>query len=124
MHESCWVLLNAYIILFVIVSEICKTELQEGTSCTMELPKKNIDKSNEIKWVHLSSDAFILRKNGKIRTSTPGLTMEEDGSLKFERVNLKNTGKYRYTVFNAEGTQIDDGEKEINVYGKRTNIHS
>ncbi len=90
----------------------------------MELPTKNIDKSNEIKWIHLSSDAFILRKNGKIRTNTPGLTMEEDGSLTFESVSLKNTGKYIYTVFNAEGTQIDAGEKEIKVYGKWTNIHT
>ncbi len=50
--------------------------------------------------------------------------MEEDGSLTFESVSLKNTGKYRYTVFNAEGTQIDAGENEINVYGKITNIHT
>ncbi|XP_016372080.1 natural killer cell receptor 2B4-like [Sinocyclocheilus rhinocerous] len=42
--------------------------------------------------------------------------MEDDGSLTFESVSLKNTGKYTYTVFNAEGTQIDAGEKEINVY--------
>ncbi len=90
----------------------------------MELPKKNIDKSNEIKWVHLSSDALVLRKNGKFRTNTPGLTMEEDGSLTFESVRLNNTGKYICTVFNAEGTQIDTGEKIINVYGKRTNIHT
>ncbi len=48
----------------------------------------------------------------------------EDGSLKFESVRLNNTGKYRYTVFNAEGTQIDAGENEIKVYGKWTNIHT
>ncbi|KTF87616.1 hypothetical protein cypCar_00044783 [Cyprinus carpio] len=53
-----------------------------------------------------------------IRTSTTDLTMEEDGSLIFESVSLKNTGKYRYFVFNAEGTQIDAGEKEINIYAK------
>ncbi len=50
--------------------------------------------------------------------------MEEDGSLTFESVSLNNTGKYICTVFSAEGTQIDAGEKEIKVYGKRTNIHT
>ncbi len=50
--------------------------------------------------------------------------MEEDGSLSFESVGLNNTGKYRYTVFNAEGTQIDAGEKEIKVYGKGTNVYT
>ncbi|KTG33852.1 hypothetical protein cypCar_00003666 [Cyprinus carpio] len=44
--------------------------------------------------------------------------MEEDGSLTFGSVSLKNTGKYKYTVYNAEGTQIDAGEKEIKVYAK------
>ncbi|XP_059409475.1 hemicentin-1-like isoform X2 [Carassius carassius] len=99
-------------------SEICKTELLEGTSCTIKLPTKNTDKSNEIKWVHLSGDAVVHRKGGKIRTNTPGLTIEEDGSLTFESVSLKNSGRYTYTVFNNEGTQIDAGEKEIKVYAK------
>ncbi len=44
--------------------------------------------------------------------------MEEDGSLTFESVKKKNTGRYTYSVINAEGTQIDAGEKEIIVYGK------
>uniref|UniRef100_A0A8C2H149 Ig-like domain-containing protein n=1 Tax=Cyprinus carpio TaxID=7962 RepID=A0A8C2H149_CYPCA len=103
---------------FLKVAEICKTDLLEGTSCTFELKTKNTDKSNEIKWIHLSSDALIQWKNGKIKKSTPGLTMEEDGSLKFESVSLKNTGKYRYNVYNSDGTEIDAGEKEITVYAK------
>uniref|UniRef100_A0A9J7ZAP7 Ig-like domain-containing protein n=1 Tax=Cyprinus carpio carpio TaxID=630221 RepID=A0A9J7ZAP7_CYPCA len=100
------------------VAEICKTDLLEGTSCTIKLPTKNTDKSNEITWAHLSSDAVIHRKNGRIKKPIPGLTMEEDGSLTFGSVSLKNTGKYKYTVYNAEGTQIDAGEKEIKVYAK------
>ncbi|XP_026120764.1 T-cell surface antigen CD2-like [Carassius auratus] len=100
------------------VAEICKTDLLEGTSCTFELKTRNTDKSNEIKWAHLSSDVVIHWKNGKVRKPIPGLTMKEDGSLTFEKVSLKNTGKYTYTVFNDQGTQIDAGEKEIKVYAK------
>ncbi len=44
--------------------------------------------------------------------------MEEDGSLTFESVKKKNTGKYTYIAVNNEGTEIDAGEKEIIVYGK------
>ncbi len=44
--------------------------------------------------------------------------MEEDGSLTFESVKKKNTGKYRYSVFSAEGTESNAGDKEIIVYGK------
>uniref|UniRef100_A0A8C2HV02 Ig-like domain-containing protein n=1 Tax=Cyprinus carpio TaxID=7962 RepID=A0A8C2HV02_CYPCA len=98
---------------FLIVAEICKTDLLEGTSCTIKLPTKNTDKSNEIRWVHLSGDALIHRKNGRIKKPIPGLTMEEDGSLKFESVSLKNSGKYKYIVYNSDGTEIDAGEKEI-----------
>ncbi|XP_026060474.1 T-cell surface antigen CD2-like [Carassius auratus] len=98
-------------------AEICKTDLLVGTSCTIKLPTKNIDKSvNEVKWVHLSSDAVVHRKGGTMRKPIPGLTMDEDGSLTFQSVSLKYSGKYTYTVFNNEGTQLDAGEKEIKVY--------
>ncbi|XP_058628318.1 uncharacterized protein si:ch211-132g1.6 [Onychostoma macrolepis] len=106
------------------VSEICKEELLEGTSCTIKLPTKNtnlkntLDKSKEIKWVHLSGSGLIHWKNGRMKTNSLDGKMEEDGSLTFESVSLKNTGKYKYTVFNAEGSQIDVGEKEIKVYAK------
>ncbi len=99
------------------LSEICGTDVLEGTSCTIKMPTKNIDISNEIKWVH-SSGELIHRKNKKIKTNTLQAKMEEDGSLTFESVKKKNTGKYTYSVFNNEGTQIDAGEKEIIVYGK------
>uniref|UniRef100_A0A671NJV6 Ig-like domain-containing protein n=1 Tax=Sinocyclocheilus anshuiensis TaxID=1608454 RepID=A0A671NJV6_9TELE len=97
---------------------ICKTELLEGTSCTLKLPTTNTDKSNEIKWAHTTSNAVIVRKNNKNKSNTRGLTIEDDGTLTFKSVSLKNTGKYTYTVFNADGTQIGAGEKEINVYAK------
>ncbi|XP_026060501.1 T-cell surface antigen CD2-like [Carassius auratus] len=102
----------------ITVSEIYKTDLLEGTSCTIKLPTRNTDKSNEIRWIHLSSDAVIHRKGGRIKKNTPGLSIEEDGSLTFESVSLKNSGRYTYTVFNNEGTQLDAGEKEIKVYAK------
>ncbi|XP_052401642.1 carcinoembryonic antigen-related cell adhesion molecule 5 isoform X1 [Carassius gibelio] len=113
-HSLLFLFLSGFAALYV--AEICETDLLEGTSCTFELPTKNTDKSNEITWVHLSSDAVIHWKNRRMRKITPGLIMKEDGSLTFESVSLKNTGRYRYTVFNEEGTQLDAGEKEIKVY--------
>uniref|UniRef100_A0A8C2HV08 Si:ch211-132g1.3 n=2 Tax=Cyprinus carpio TaxID=7962 RepID=A0A8C2HV08_CYPCA len=104
--------------LTVTVLKTCRQELLEGTSCTIQLPTRNKEKPSEIRWINLSSGDFIQWKNGTIWTSTTDLTMEEDGSLIFESVSLKNTGKYRYFVFNAEGTLIDAGEKEINIYAK------
>ncbi len=105
------------IYMYFIVSEISRTDVLEGTSCTIKLPTKNIDKSNEIKWVH-SSGELIHRNNGKIKINTLEAKMEDDGSLTFESVKKKNTGRYTYSVINTEGTQIDTGEKEIIVYGK------
>ncbi|XP_016380309.1 natural killer cell receptor 2B4-like [Sinocyclocheilus rhinocerous] len=99
------------------VSEKFETELREGTSCTIKLPTKT-DRSNEIKWIHLSSGHLIHWKNGKIKSNTLAETMEKDVSLTFKSVSLKNNGKYKYTVFNQDGTEIGSGEKEIKVYAK------
>lgn len=106
---------------FLIVAEICKTDLLEGTSCTIKLKTKNNDRPYEIRWVHLSSDALIHRKNGKIKKSTPGLTMEGDGSLTFQNVSLKNTGKYKYSFYASDGTETS-GQVEMKVYGKTINV--
>ncbi len=38
--------------------------------------------------------------------------MEEDGSLTFYSVSLKNTGKYKYTFYAGDGTEVS-GEVEI-----------
>ncbi|XP_051750610.1 junctional adhesion molecule A-like [Ctenopharyngodon idella] len=99
-------------------TETCGKELQVGTSCIIKLPEKYNDKSNDIKWTHSSSDAIIQRKNNKMKTNTPGLTMEEDGSLRFQSVSLKDTGTYIYTVTSSDGMEIGKGEAEIKVYEK------
>ncbi|XP_051750421.1 carcinoembryonic antigen-related cell adhesion molecule 5-like isoform X5 [Ctenopharyngodon idella] len=99
-------------------TETCGKDLLEGTSCIIKLPEKYNGKSNDIKWVHFSSDAVIERKNKKTKSNTPGLTMEEDGSLRFQSVSLKDTGTYIYTVTSSDGTEIDKGEAEIKVYEK------
>ncbi|XP_051750574.1 T-cell surface antigen CD2-like isoform X22 [Ctenopharyngodon idella] len=99
-------------------TETCGKDLLEGTSCIIKLPEKYNGKSNDIKWVHFSSDAVIERKNKKTKSNTPGLTMEEDGSLRFQSVSLKDTGTYIYTVTSSDGTEIGKGEAEIKVYEK------
>ncbi|XP_051750412.1 carcinoembryonic antigen-related cell adhesion molecule 5-like isoform X4 [Ctenopharyngodon idella] len=99
-------------------TETCGKDLLEGTSCIIKLPEKYNDKSNDIKWAHFSSDAVIQRKNKKTKSNTPGLTVEEDGSLRFQSVSLKDTGTYIYTVTSSDGTEIDKGEVEIKVYEK------
>ncbi|XP_048054017.1 T-cell surface antigen CD2-like [Megalobrama amblycephala] len=99
-------------------TETCGKDLLVGTSCIMKLPEKYNNKSNDIKWTHFSSDAVIERRNKKTKSNTPGLTMEEDGSLRFQSVSLKNTGTYTYTVTSSDGTEIGKGEAEIKVYKK------
>ncbi|XP_073698272.1 uncharacterized protein cd2 isoform X2 [Garra rufa] len=99
-------------------TQTCGKELLEGMSCTIKLKMKNNEKPNEIKWVSLSSGAFIYWKKGKIKTNTLDVKMEEDGSLTFENVSLKDTGKYKYNAFNIEGTEIATREEEIIVYAK------
>ncbi len=44
--------------------------------------------------------------------------MEEDGSLTFEVLKRRTPANIHTLFINAEGTQIDAGEKEIIVYGK------
>ncbi|KAK9980499.1 hypothetical protein ABG768_000104, partial [Culter alburnus] len=101
-------------------TETCGKDLLEGTSCIMKLPEKYNNKSNEIKWTHSSSDTVIERKRGKTKSNTPGLTMEEDGSLRFQSVSLKDTGTYTYTVTSSDGTEIGKDKVEIKVYVKKT----
>ncbi|XP_073698271.1 muscle M-line assembly protein unc-89 isoform X1 [Garra rufa] len=96
----------------------CGKELLEGTSCTIKLKTKRYERPEEIKWIHLSSSALIIRKRGKIKTNTRGVKMEDDGSLTFESVRLKDSGKYKYYAYNDEGREIANGEEEINVYAK------
>ncbi|KAF4119124.1 T-cell surface antigen CD2-like [Onychostoma macrolepis] len=99
------------------VSKICGREILEGTSCTIKLKTKNSDRPNEIKWIHFTSGDVIHWKNGKIKMNTLGVKMEEDGSLTFESVSLKNTGKYKYSLYAGDGTETS-GEEEIKIYSK------
>ncbi|XP_067258732.1 T-cell surface antigen CD2-like [Chanodichthys erythropterus] len=99
-------------------TETCGKDLLVGTSCITKLQEKYKDKSNDIKWTHSSSYAVIERRNKKMKSNTPGLTMEEDGSLRFESVSLKDTGTYTYTVTSSDGTEIAKDKVEIKVYEK------
>ncbi|RXN12656.1 T-cell surface antigen CD2-like isoform X1 [Labeo rohita] len=97
----------------------CGKEILEGTSCTIKLITKNNEKPDEIEWYHLTSDTIVLLwKRGKIKKVAEGVSKEEDGSLTFKSVSLKDTGKYKYKAFNNDGTEIGTGEKEIQVYVK------
>ncbi|XP_077061570.1 T-lymphocyte surface antigen Ly-9 [Siphateles boraxobius] len=99
-------------------TEECKTDLLVGTSCIIKLTKTNNVKPPEIKWVH-DRNGYILRwKGGTIREISEGVSMEEDGSLRFLSVSLNDTGKYTFTASTDEGTEIVKGEKEIKVYEK------
>ncbi|KAI2645623.1 Hepatocyte cell adhesion molecule [Labeo rohita] len=97
----------------------CGKEILEGTSCTIKLITKNSEKPDEIEWYHLTSDTIVLLwKRGKIKKVAEGVSKEEDGSLTFKSVSLKDTGKYKYKAFNNDGTEIGTGEEEIQVYIK------
>ncbi|ROI62456.1 T-cell surface antigen CD2 [Anabarilius grahami] len=114
-HNLLFLLLCGFAALSV-STEKCQKDLREGTPCIIKLPEKYNDKSNDIKWTHVSSDAVIERKNKKTKSNTPGLTLEEDGSLRFQSVSLKDMGKYIYTVSSSDGTEIGKDGEEIKVY--------
>ncbi|XP_042602197.1 hepatocyte cell adhesion molecule-like [Cyprinus carpio] len=97
---------------FAVLSVSTKT-CEKGTSCTIKLPTQNIP--NEITWTHLSGGDLISRKNGKIKINTLKGTIEEDGSLTFKSVSLKNTGKYKYSFYASDGTETS-GQVEMKVY--------
>ncbi|XP_050958858.1 neural cell adhesion molecule 1-B isoform X1 [Labeo rohita] len=99
-------------------TKTCGKELLEGTSCTIKLKTRNNEIPTEIKWLHFSSDAFIEKKRGKIKNNKIDGEIGEDGSLTFKSVSLKDTGKYKYSAFNNDGTEIGAGEEEIKVYAK------
>ncbi|CAM4505156.1 unnamed protein product [Leuciscus chuanchicus] len=87
-------------------TETCGKDLLEGTSCIIKLTTRNNQKPSEIKWVHDTHGV------------SEGVSMEEDGSLKFSSVSLKDTGKYTFNAYNDAGAEIGKGEVEIKVYEK------
>ncbi|XP_077061576.1 cell adhesion molecule CEACAM5-like isoform X2 [Siphateles boraxobius] len=100
-------------------TETCGKDLLVGTSCIIKLTTRNNVKPPEIRWIHDRTTGYILRWKGvTIRDKSEGVSMEEDGSLRFSSVSLNDTGKYTFTAFNAEGTEIVKGEVEIKVYEK------
>ncbi|XP_067261093.1 T-cell surface antigen CD2-like isoform X2 [Chanodichthys erythropterus] len=99
-------------------TETCGKDLLVGTSCIMKLRTKNNEKPYEIKWTHDRNGDIIRWRDGRIKVKAEGVSKEEDGSLRFQSVTLKDTGTYTYTAFNTDGTEIGKGEAEIKVYEK------
>ncbi|XDV14472.1 hypothetical protein PO909_014714 [Leuciscus waleckii] len=116
---SCqYYLLFLFLCGFAALSETCGKNELEGTSCIIKLTTSNKEKPPEIKWVHDTRGHVLRWKGGKIREISEGVSMEEDGSLRFSSVSLNDTGKYTFNTFTADGTEIRRGEVEIKVYEK------
>ncbi|XP_048054018.1 CD48 antigen-like [Megalobrama amblycephala] len=99
-------------------TETCGKDLLVGTSCIMKLRTKNNEKPYEIKWVHDRNGDILRWRDGRIKVKAEGVSKEEDGSLRFQSVSLKDTGTYTYTVTSSDGTEMGKGEAEIKVYEK------
>ncbi|XP_067259226.1 junctional adhesion molecule A-like isoform X2 [Chanodichthys erythropterus] len=99
-------------------TETCGKDLLVGTSCIMKLRTKNNEKPYEIKWTHDRNGDILRWRDGRIKVKAEGVSKEEDGSLRFQSVSLKDTGTYTYTVTSSDGTEIGKGETEIKVYEK------
>ncbi|ROI62522.1 T-cell surface antigen CD2 [Anabarilius grahami] len=97
-------------------TETCGKDLLVGTSCIIKLTTKNNEKPYEIKWVHDRNGDILRWRDGNIKGKAEGVSKDEDGSLRFQSVSLKDTGTYTYTAFNTDGTEIGKGDAEIKVY--------
>ncbi|XP_048054016.1 CD48 antigen-like [Megalobrama amblycephala] len=97
-------------------TETCGKDLLVGTSCIMKLRTKNNEKPYEIKWTHDRNGKILHWRDGNIKTRAEGVFKEEDGSLRFQSVSLKDTGTYTYTVTSSDGTEIGKDNVEIKVH--------
>ncbi|XP_067261095.1 carcinoembryonic antigen-related cell adhesion molecule 21-like isoform X2 [Chanodichthys erythropterus] len=97
-------------------TETCGKDLLVGTSCIIKLRTKTNEKPYEIKWTHDRNGNILHWRDGRIKTKAEGVSKEEDGSLRFQIVSLKDTGTYEYRAFNTDGTEIGQGKAEIKVY--------
>ncbi|ROI62524.1 T-cell surface antigen CD2 [Anabarilius grahami] len=84
----------------------------------MKLSTKNNENPSDIKWVHDRNGDILRWRDGNIKVKAEGVSKDEDGSLRFQSVSLKDTGTYTYTAFNTDGTEIGKGDAEIKVYEK------
>ncbi|XP_048054015.1 carcinoembryonic antigen-related cell adhesion molecule 21-like isoform X3 [Megalobrama amblycephala] len=98
-------------------TETCGKDLLVGASCIIKLRTKNNEKPYEIKWTHDRNGNILRWRDGRIKAAE-GVSKEEDGSLRFQSVSLKDTGTYEYRAFNTDGTEIGQGKAEIKVYEK------
>lgn len=118
-------LLKAYVILLFIVStKTCEKNILEGDSCIIvpnQIGQKIDANKVEIKWTFTSSSSsfMVRRKNGENLKTSPDATIESDGSLKLQNVNLNNTGNYTFETYDNEDNRLANHEGEITVYGKR-----
>ncbi|XP_005168366.1 junctional adhesion molecule A [Danio rerio] len=93
--------------------------LLEGKPYSINGKTTNNEKPADIRWAFTYSDGNTTEwKKGSKKKPPAGLTIEEDGSLRFKSVHLSNTGTYRYSAFNKGGTQIGDETVELKVYVK------
>ncbi|XP_056319489.1 hemicentin-2 [Danio aesculapii] len=100
-------------------AQTCGEHVLEGTSCSINGKTSNNEKAADIRWSFISSDGTTTQwKKGSNRKPPAGLTIEEDGSLRFESVRQNNTGTYKYTAFDASDTQISAETVELRVYVK------
>ncbi|XP_048053895.1 T-cell surface antigen CD2 [Megalobrama amblycephala] len=115
-HNLLFLLLCGFAALSV-SQKTCGKELLVGTSCIIKMTTKNNEKPTEFKWTHDTNGDILRLRDGKIKNAE-GVSKEEDGSLRFESVSLKDTGTYTYTAYNSDGTEIGKEEVEIKVYAK------
>ncbi|XP_073805410.1 T-cell surface antigen CD2-like isoform X2 [Danio rerio] len=100
-------------------AQTCGEQVLEGTSCSIYGKTRNNEKAADIRWAFTSSNGNSAEwKKGSRRKPPAGLTIEEDGSLRFISVDQSNTGTYKYKAFNANGQQIGDETVELKVYAK------
>ncbi|XP_056319520.1 uncharacterized protein LOC130233486 [Danio aesculapii] len=100
-------------------AQTCGEHVLEGTSCSINGKTTNNVKAADIRWGFTSSDGTTTEwKKGPNRKPPAGITIEEDGSLRFKSVRQSNTGTYKYTAFDASGQEISAETVELRVYAK------
>ncbi|RXN06651.1 junctional adhesion molecule A-like protein [Labeo rohita] len=92
--------------------------IQSNLPWPKQRPRRIPEGTSKFTFVGKISDAFIEKKRGKIKNNNIDGEIGEDGSLTFKSVSLKDSGKYKYSAFNNDGTEIGAGEEEIKVYAK------